>query len=347
MGVLVQGCLLLLLVKSYLFIKILTTNKMDYDDVTTDSFTRINVSTPVLSNISTCQWISMAFEDLGAVWISENNKFFDIIIKSAAKYLGIGKFSVRVEFPKDFFVPDKWFFYCFTYNNMEKSLEVYLNSEKIFKKTVKMHRDSFVIDQNFLQNEKFGQAGSFAGQLTDFNIWSRILNHSEIKMLYKCEHLEEGPDIVNWKSSELVPGRNIVVSEMQHPCSEYPDNESQTMIYDVELSMEPALQPLRVCDALGGTMDLPTSVEERQKLREKCKSCARVWIPIFRKSEEELVDRENEVVQNIPWSIGQPNGGDYEKCVTLHYKDTLPYFDGVCKNPNNFYCKIKDFQVIC
>ena len=48
-------------------------------------------------------------------------------------------------------------FFAFTYNNMEKSLEVYLNSEKIFKKTVKMHLDSFVIDQNFLQNEKFGK----------------------------------------------------------------------------------------------------------------------------------------------------------------------------------------------
>ena len=42
----------------------------------------------------------------------------------------IGGLWTIVEFPRDFFVPDKWVFLCFTYKNKEKKLEVYMNSEK-------------------------------------------------------------------------------------------------------------------------------------------------------------------------------------------------------------------------
>ena len=62
-----------------------------------------------------------------------------------------------------------------------------------------------------------------------------------------CEALDEGPDIVDWKSSELVPGRNIVVlEELTHPCHDNSGVESETMIFDVKLGMEPAMKPLRV-----------------------------------------------------------------------------------------------------
>ena len=233
---------------------------------------------------------------------------------------------------------------------MEKKLKVYLNSEKIFDKTIKNSLDSFVIDKNFLQKETFGKAGRFAGQLTDLNIWSRILSDSEIKTIYLCELLDEGPDVFDWKSSEFFPGRSIVVSEERpHPCIKNSDVESQTMIYDVELSMEPAMKPLRVCDSLGGRMDPLTSIRNGEKLWENCKSCSGlwdwVWVPIFKESEEKWVDREKEVVQDISWTIGQPNVGDHKKCAAFYSETTLIYIDTVCDNENKFYCKIKDFQV--
>ena len=81
--------------------------------------------------------------------------------------------------------------------------------------------------------------------------------------------------------------------------------------------MEPAMKPLRVCDAFGGRMDLPSSLKDSEELMEKCISCRGVWVPIFRESEEQWVDRENEVVEGIEWAIGQPNGGDHEKCAIL------------------------------
>ena len=112
MGVLVQCFMLSLFVKSHIFISVITIPKMDYNDDLADAFSRfINVSTPVLTNISSCLWISLDFEDLGSVWLSENKtKYFTTSHFSMGKYLRMGGNSIRYEFPKDFFVPDQWLF---------------------------------------------------------------------------------------------------------------------------------------------------------------------------------------------------------------------------------------------
>ena len=292
MGPLVRGFVLFLQVKSYLFIRVFTTPKMDSNEAPIDDYSKFaNVRNPVLTKISSCHWSSISFEDLGTVWISDNEtKYFRNSIRSNGNYFGVGGLSTRVEFPQDFFVPDKWFFFCFTYNNIEKKVEVYLNSEKILDKEIKKDLNSFVIDRDFLQYEKFGMVGKFAGRLTDLNIWSRILDGSDIMKLYTCKVLVGGPDIVDWKSGQLVPGRNIVVSEeVTHPCKENSEHESEMMIYDVKLSMEPARSAIRLCDALGGSMDSPKSVKDLETIKENCES-SHVWLPIFKKYEE-WIDR--------------------------------------------------------
>ena len=108
---------------------------MDHDDAPEDAFSRLDVTSPVLMNISSCQWISIAFEDLGVIWMSqEEMPYFSIAMAKEGRYIGIGRMSIRVEFPKNFFIPDKWFFLCFTYNNENKTLNVYVNSENVFEK---------------------------------------------------------------------------------------------------------------------------------------------------------------------------------------------------------------------
>ena len=341
MGILVQGLIFSLLLSSRLFIKILTTPKTDSDEASEDAYSWLsNVSSPVMMNISSCLWMSIALENLGNVWLSENEtKYFGIVMHKTGRYVLIGGIYIRVEFPNNFFIPDKWFFYCFTYNNKKKSLEVYLNSEKIFDKIIKDHLDTFVIKEDFLKYDKFGKVGRFAGQLTDLNIWSRILNESEIRDLYLCGESENGGKIVDWKSSKIISTSSIIVSEDKtHPCDEQTDSE--TMIYDVKVNMEPARKVLRICDALGGTMKLPTSKAELEQINLN----TWVWIPIFQNSEEEWVDQRNEIAPYLPWLKGQPNGDKYEKCAGK-WLSKLQYYDTACDQENKFYCKIKDFQV--
>ena len=240
---------------------------------------------------------------------------------------------------------------CFTYNNQHKTLKVYVNSENVFEKQLKNKLGTFVIDKDFLQSQEFGKAGLFAGKFTDLNIWSRILNSSEIRDLYMCEVLDEGPNIVDWESSELVPGRTIVVMEKTtHPCKEHHQLETETMIYDVKIGMEPDRKVLRVCGALGGTMKPPSSMKDLEKIKKNLNMTLKEfhsWVPIFKTGKEEWVDEKHEVASFTPWVEGQPNGGIYEECTEVRFWfQKFGYFDTPCSNENLFfYCKIKDFQV--
>ena len=221
-----------MLITSHLFIKILTTPKIDSDDVPKDASSWFsNVNSHAMINISSCHWMSIAFEELGTVWVSGNKtKNFGINMHDTGRYINIGGF------PKHFFVPDKWFFFCFTYNNENKRLEVYLNGKTIFKEKIKHHLDTFVIDKDFLQFAKFGSVGRFAGQLTDLNIWSRILDGSEIRDLFSCKVLTKEPDVLAWQSSNIISGSYIIVSEeITHPCDK--QTESEIMVYHVNVGM--------------------------------------------------------------------------------------------------------------
>ena len=100
MGLLVQGFIFSLLVKSHLFIRVLTTPKMEADEAPADGFSRfINVSTPVLENNSSCHWMSIALEDHGHVWISEHEKkYFEIFLYSNRRYVMIGDNAIPYRF---------------------------------------------------------------------------------------------------------------------------------------------------------------------------------------------------------------------------------------------------------
>ena len=57
-----------------------------------DAFSRfINVKSPILTNISSCHWMSKTFENLGYIWRSKNEtEYFGMRIYSMGTFLDIG-----------------------------------------------------------------------------------------------------------------------------------------------------------------------------------------------------------------------------------------------------------------
>ena len=145
-------------------------------------------------------------------------------------------------------------FFCFLFNNKNKRLQVFLDSEKIFNKVIEKHLDSFVIEKDYLEHERFGESGELSGQFTDLNIWSKILNDEDIKEHYSCEDIFKVPDVLEWKTAELVLG---LMEREVHPCFEHKNHKSEQMIYSVKISMEPKNRAVRTCNALGGIMKVP------------------------------------------------------------------------------------------
>ena len=179
----------------------IVTPKFQAGPAPTSAFKRIkNVSYPALVRISSCYCSALDLEDFGSVWASRN-AYFGNSFKSDAKYMYVGKIANRFPLPGDFvFIPERWTFFCFSFDNSKKELNVYFNGEKVLKKIIKKHLEHFEIEKNFLENEKFGNAYQFAGKYSDLNIWSTLLSREKIRRLYKCEKDPEAPpDVLHWE----------------------------------------------------------------------------------------------------------------------------------------------------
>ena len=184
-----KKCLVLfsIFVPKLFALKVIVTPRLKNEKGSTASYTKLkNVSTPVLEKLTSCYWFSKDFEDLGSVWAT-GNKFFGNSIKSDAKYMYVGKVINRFEYPPNIsFVPEQWKFFCFSFDNVIKELKVYIDAQEILKVNITKHLESFIIKENFLENEKFGKANQFSGKFTDINIWSTILKKSDIGKKFRC-----------------------------------------------------------------------------------------------------------------------------------------------------------------
>ena len=136
--------ILCLSLKYCLSITVIVTPNFQAGPAPTSAFTRIkNFSSPVLTRISSCYWSALDLEDFGSVWVSRN-KYFDNSFKSDVKYMYVGKIANRFQLPGDFvFIPERWSFFCFSFDNSKKDLKVYINGEKVLKKCLSIFREVF------------------------------------------------------------------------------------------------------------------------------------------------------------------------------------------------------------
>ena len=238
--------ILCLSLKYCLSIKVIVTPKFQEGPTPSSAFTRIkNVSSPALVSISSCCWSALDLEDIGSVWATRNT-YFGNSFKSDAKYMYVGKIVNRFQLPADFvFIPERWTFFCFSFDNSKKLLNVYFNGEMVLKKIIKKHLENYEIKKNFLENEKFGNAYQFAGKYSDLNIWSTILSKETIRRLHDCEKdLKTLPDVLNWEFVELDLGTNITSKEEKdHPCIAKEKRKTNVIAYAVNTSMEPKEGP--------------------------------------------------------------------------------------------------------
>ena len=333
-------------------IKVLTTPKFPKDKAPAASFATLkNPTSPVLTTLSSCLWTSLYAEDFGSTW-SFGNNFFRTSFRSEGKIFAIGEYTViLIDYPEHLlFTPEKWLFFCFSFDNIEKVIKVYVDSEKILEKKIHKGLEDFEIESNFLKEEKFANAKEFAGQISDLNIWSKILIEKEIFDLYSCKAISINPDVVNWTNTEFELGPNITITERkEHPCLEKENEKSQHVIYNFTTSMELQRSPIRFCEGLGGRMEYPQNEFELSSLGKSLTKvqdeCYGKWMPIFKDNSENLVDVDENMINFTFWQRGQPNGAMKETCIVGKIEGSRGFssYDANCANEVCFYCKIKDF----
>ena len=119
-------------------------------------------------------------------------------------------------------------------------------------------------------------------------------------------------------------------------------------------------EALLTCQQLGGMMPLPRNFEEveylsaleneRQPTTDGKPECSTFWLPIIQKHGNNVMQEYDWVhhkffnnngsikqVIFLPWSLGQPNGLEFQQCVVMAPEDKQ-YYDVGCKETHCFFC---------
>ena len=128
-------------------------------------------------------WVSPTHKHHAEVLSRNEDSGLLLTFKSDGNYIAIDSYYIRFDFSSDF-VPSKWMFFCFTFDNSENKIKIYEGSKLILEKQI-----SKEIPEDFLQNLQLGKASKFAGELTQLNIWSQVLTDDDIKILGDCKEV--------------------------------------------------------------------------------------------------------------------------------------------------------------
>ena len=237
-------------------------------------------------DISICFWVSILYPHHAEVLSRSDHSGLLITFKEDGNYFAVGSYFIWFEFGMDNpFIPGKWMFFCFTYDNTKKIIKIFHGSDLLLKK--QLEENYLIFPNNFLQKLILGRSAGFAGYLTRLNMWSQILDSQDIKKLYECKEISIIPDILKWDEIELNLGPSITIMDMpDDDCLSKNNTAFRYNVYQVMADMQHHKRALRLCQSLGGYTQPPGTqkdVEEiKNNLKNIPKNCNSLWIPIFR-----------------------------------------------------------------
>jgi hypothetical protein len=239
------------------------------------------------------------------------------------------------------FIPlslNSWNSFCFTYNAAMSNLTLIINRFQVFnaieKKLTGLKKIGF-------SNIKLGSY--FTGQISDLNIWSKVLSKEEIEQYsggcFNDVVAKLRSDVFSWSAANFSFKNNLTFVTMIPIESFCPDKHGT----EHTLLISPYDYNFKRCQKFNADMFYPRSESQlklfiesvdRSILTNTCSG--RIWVPFVRSSDNNtkwIYDgRKNlEEVSFEPWSkMGNDDNQHSKKCM---------YFDTVLKQYDEALCK--------
>ncbi|XP_069159991.1 LOW QUALITY PROTEIN: uncharacterized protein [Procambarus clarkii] len=158
---------------------------------------------------------------------------------------------------------------------------------------------------------------NYSGQLSQVNIWSRVLTVEEVNALADCTMEEEEGDILPWSGPWTSIGDiSLYQVALDDLCKEASGTDYFIFNY---ITAHSAFQ---VCKGLGGSVPTPQVEEEYNTIMKAVNqyhgedfSCKSFWVGISDEQEEGVwVDIQHQAQIHPSWSMGEPDGDKLENC---------------------------------
>ena len=256
----------------------------------TDHWMRYNYNiTGVGSNFTICQWIKIRYfsTDISSVWAycymkSTSQKqipcwhlFMEADKNSAGRNINLVARSPfwYVEAQSLEYRHRQWNHICLTYSYEAKFGKLFYNGDEVdvvsagnytkFENGKSVLRSSFEIAQEpdiFLGG--YDPAQLFNGELSELNMWSKVLTNTEILALANCSNLSSG-DIIAWQNDSFTVNEASMY-ELENS-SALCERKKTMVIFPEKTSFDGAKS---LCDIHGGKLVTPFSKREETEIME-------------------------------------------------------------------------------
>ena len=277
--------------------------------------------------------------------------------------------SIQVKFKGIWYIaynnlvePYNWGTFCFSYDTLGESITLAYKGIIIFTKKDPKILGIRSLSENFTSSLILGEKESpktMKGLITNFRMWSRAFNQNQLILISKCDGplkqpVTIEPDLVNWETDKWDLGGIIT----EQTAEIYPCEKVDKDVFDVLMptAAEDYFSAVETCVALGGTIPLPTSAEEVDKLQrvaaqlvDKSTCFSYLWMPIRQSELDETVWYTEEEYEEetrpkwLEWEPGQPNGQDRQTCTGISLTGANLLYDLTCSTSSYCYmCKFED-----
>jgi hypothetical protein len=266
-------------------------------------------------------------------------------------------------------VPKQWHSICYSFDTTNKNITIVFDGTLLTGSITDFPQFNISLSRmtnstiSYGTNLRFSdpliwtptQRNRFSGQLSDINIWSKPISFDNLVLFTQdCQSTKAlglPPDFLDWSKTDFKKQSTefVIIQQTQREdsiCSTGLGDDLKVMHYKSSFAEAPL-----ICNAYGGKVIAPTSVNEweviRQKLFNKINmagyitdTCsANVWTGIKKSPNDTWVRVYDNVEAKFPWDQGQPNGLHLQQCLAgLLTKGTMKFVDEHC---------LTNFCVLC
>ena len=260
----------------------------------TDEWMEYKKEIPFLKEFTTCYWDRLRYfsADYVSVWqycgvehiekksMKCTQAYYRGNVNTAGRHMDLygwigGKHEVSVYTTR--YKHRSWNHFCWSYSSVSGESRFYHNGYFVGNKSIesatgiyptiegdKRYEDAaFIIgqEQDWIRG-KYEASQMYSGEITELNMWSKILDSSMIESLASCKSFEKG-NIIAWskKSFKIYKAKETKIKDLSFLCKP----PKQHVIFPEATTLENAKI---VCNAHGGKIATPTSNEENLLLME-------------------------------------------------------------------------------
>ncbi|KAK3850714.1 hypothetical protein Pcinc_042595 [Petrolisthes cinctipes] len=212
-----------------------------------------------------------------------------------------------------------WYHLCFTYDHTTTLIQTFLDGEKVQHAYYAVDRPAFG-DYAAVGN---GQAPeeSYSGDITQVNVWDRILSDDDIRSMAQCKSDLKG-NFISWEAGWKLNN----ATSYDQPLAKFCQVEEEKIYYWFPEVSDYVGQ--YVCEALGTHLPHVTSLEEAEDLYHQSEMkwpesdhCPLYyWSSLNDKANENVwvASYDRKLIDNSSyWSPDEPNGYRYENCAAV------------------------------